>query len=78
VKAIPAAEANRRFSELLRKTQEGETFLVTSRGQPIATIAPADRALTEREAAKQRLLRHLDEQETLNVPRWTREELYDD
>ena len=39
-KAISAAEANRRFSQLLREVREGHSFIVTSRGKPVAKITP--------------------------------------
>ena len=37
---ISAAEANRHFSQVLRQVARGETLIVTSRGKPMATIAP--------------------------------------
>ena len=33
-KAVSAADANRRFSELLRTVKKGRTVIVTSHGQP--------------------------------------------
>ena len=41
-RAISASEANQRFSELLREVQEGESFVVTSRGRPVAKVTPVD------------------------------------
>ena len=38
-KAISAAEASRRFSQL-REVREGHSFIVTSRGKPVAKITP--------------------------------------
>lgn len=43
-RAISASDANQRFSEMLREVQEGETFIVTSRGRPVAKVAPVDDA----------------------------------
>jgi prevent-host-death family protein len=79
MKTLTAAEANRQFSAVLRRVAEGETVLVTSRGKPVATIAPAY-SYTDpaREHAKQRLLEHLRQVKPSGVPRdWTRDELYD-
>ena len=41
-RAVSASDANQRFSELLREVQEGENFIVTSRGRPVAKITPID------------------------------------
>jgi len=79
LKTISAAEANRYFSKILREVRAGETVLVTSHGEPVATIAPARRDAAEREAAWRDLLDHLRKQPVQNIPiTWTRDELYDD
>ncbi len=80
MKTVTAAQANRQFSALLRQVAGGETLLVTSRGKPVATIAPVDAAAADaaREQARQRLLAHLRQVRPSGVPRdWTRDELYD-
>lgn len=41
-RAISASDANQHFSELLREVQEGESFVVTSRGRPVAKVTPVD------------------------------------
>ena len=41
-RAITASDANQRFSELLREVQDGESFVVTSRGRPVAKVTPID------------------------------------
>ena len=41
-RAITASDANQRFSELLREVQDGESFIVTSRGRPVAKVTPVD------------------------------------
>jgi prevent-host-death family protein len=80
MKTITAAEANRQFSSVLRSVAQGETVLVTSRGKPVATIAPAhlDATLAAREKARQEFLDHLRKVRPTGVPRdWTRDDLYD-
>jgi prevent-host-death family protein len=79
MKTVSAAEANRRFSALLRRVAQGERIVVTSRGKPVATLAPpALQRDKVREAARARLLARLKAQPASNVPRsWTRDELYD-
>ena len=79
MKFLSASEANRQFSKILRDVRQGETVIVTSHGEPVAKIVPAERDLAEREAAKQALLEHLRAQPAQNLGiTWTRAELYDD
>jgi prevent-host-death family protein len=74
-KAISAAEANRKFSQVLREVREGQSYVVTSHGKPVARIAPVQE--TRSEQAKDRLLRRLRAQPARNIGRWTRDELYE-
>ena len=76
-KIISAAEANRRFSRLLRSVREGESFIVTSHGRPVAKIVPIrDDAVRKR--ARELLLARLRTQPAIDIGPWTREELYED
>ena len=78
---ITAAEANRSFSRLLRGVREGRSYVVTSHGQPVAKVVPADTqddaARQFRKAAKRALLERLANQPAINAGPWTRDELYD-
>ncbi len=78
---IPATEANRDFSRLLREVQKGESFTVTSHGRPVARIVPVADAVeltaARREAAA-RLLDRLRAQPALNLGKMTRDEIYED
>lgn len=74
---ISAAEANRKFSSLLREVRDGESFVVTSHGVEVARIVPVDRAEAARKAAFARLLSHLDAQEVTDIGRWKREDIYE-
>jgi prevent-host-death family protein len=76
--SISAAEANRKFSLVLREVRGGETYVVTSHGRPVAKIVPIDPDDTVREEAFRALLARLRSNPILNVPRWTRDELYDE
>jgi antitoxin (DNA-binding transcriptional repressor) of toxin-antitoxin stability system len=38
-KRISAANANRKFSELLRGVRKGKTYVVTSHGKPVAKLS---------------------------------------
>lgn len=81
---VSAADANRRFSELLRGVREqGKSFVVTSHGTPVARLVPIAAAEIEaekarREAARKALFDRLRTQERTVIGPWTRDELYDD
>ena len=72
---ITATEANQRFSELLRDVASGESFTVTSRGRPVARIAPVEH--DDRREAIEALLKHVRAQPIRYVGPWKREDLYD-
>ncbi len=74
-KAISAADANRKFSQLLREVKEGRTYVVTSHGRPVARISPVEEQ--RRSKAKADLLAHLESQTIRRVGRWKRDDLYD-
>ena len=66
------------LEDLARDVRAGETVIVTLRGKPVAEIRSANRAVADREAAKQALFARLRSQPVLNLPRIRRDELYDD
>ena len=78
---ISAAEANRSFSRLLREVREGQSFVVTAHGRPVARIVPCDADADEarRRAAWADLLARLEAQPAAEGegPRWTRDELHE-
>jgi prevent-host-death family protein len=78
-KPISAAEANRKFSQLLREVREGRSYVVTSHGRPVARIAPVQTKSAGSTAARARnsLLARLRRQPAIKIGRWKREELYD-
>jgi prevent-host-death family protein len=75
---ITAREANQRFSELLAKVEsEGQGFVVTKHGRPVARILPVEKKAglsAEQEAALQRIL---TTGWPLGIGKFKREELYD-
>lgn len=77
-KSISAADANRRFSELLRAVKKGQSVVVTSHGKPVAKITPVTEDDTGVTAARAVLLARLRKERAVNIGRWKREELYDD
>ena len=77
-KAVSAADANRRFSELLRTVKQGRSVVVTSHGKPVATISPVVNDNRAAEGARAALFARLLKERVVNAGRWTRDELYDD
>ncbi len=78
-KAISASDANRKFSQVLREVKEGQTYVVTSHGRPVARIAPvpSKAGRVGDSPGWGRLQRRLHKQPVKNIGRWTRDELYD-
>ena len=77
-KSIPVADAKRNFSAILRAVKDGQTYVVTSHGIPIARIMPAHRHRAVA-AAKRRLFARLRAQPVRVIgEHWHRDELYDD
>jgi prevent-host-death family protein len=81
-KTVTAADANRKFSELLRGVRQGRSYVVTSHGKPVAKLIPADSDSSHAQAAHSALMRRLAAQKlpkgANSRHRWTREELYED
>jgi len=76
--AVSAADANRRFSELLRAVNVGRGVVVTSHGKPVAKIVPVVEDERAAQSARTALFSPLRSQKAVNAGRWTRAELYDD
>jgi len=74
-KTVTADEANRDFSKLLRSVREGDSFIVTSDGTPVARITPVvSDEVASRQEAFDRLMTRLRSQPVQNIGRWTRDE----
>lgn len=76
--AVSAADANRKFSRILRSVREGHSYVVTSHGRPVARIVPADKRESVTLGARAMLLSRLERQPVVNASGWTRDELYED
>ena len=76
-KAISAADANRKFSQLLRDVREGQSYVVTSHGKPVARIAPFKEDQATAVRARASLLTRLRAERVVKIGRWKREDLYD-
>ena len=75
---ISAADANRRFSELLRGVREGKVFVVTSHGKPVAKLVPISSRDRTAAGARRALFARLRREPTTDIGRWTRDDLYED
>lgn len=76
--AVSAAEANRRFSRMLRNVRDGHSYVVTSHGRPVARLIPADSNTDSRPKARDVSLSRLRQQTIVHADDWTRDELYED
>lgn len=81
-KTVSAADANRKFSELLRGVRKGRSYIVTSHGKPVAKLVPADSDDAIRAKGRAAFLKRLASQKLPEGAdpnfRWTRDELYED
>jgi prevent-host-death family protein len=77
-KLVSAADANRKFSHLLQGVRQGQSFLVTSHGKPVARISPVEESQSIETSAREALLERLREQPVSDAARWTRDELYEE
>ena len=77
-KRVTAAEANRNFSAILRDISAGDSVVVTVHGRPVAQILPFDSDSETRNAARLELLARLAVQPALGLPRFSRDDFYDE
>lgn len=76
-KAVTAADANRKFSKVLRSVREGESYVVTSHGRAVAKIVPVDATDSVAKGARTALLKRLRSERVVTIGPWKREKLYD-
>ena len=81
-KLVSAADANRKFSELLRGVRNGRSYVVTSHGKPVAKLVPAAQDALISAGSRFALLTRLKSQPAVKGAkarrRWTRDELHED
>lgn len=77
-RAVSAADANRNFSRLLREVRQGQSYVVTAHGKPVARIVPVAEGDDDRTRARDALIARLRRQKVRKVEHWTRDELYED
>ena len=74
-RAISASEANQQFSRVLREVEHGESYIVTSRGKPVARIVPIEADVRKRRFAA--MVEKWSREPIRYIGPWTREDLYD-
>ncbi|HEV2221520.1 MAG TPA: type II toxin-antitoxin system prevent-host-death family antitoxin [Candidatus Acidoferrales bacterium] len=77
-KAVSAADANRKFSKLLRAVREGHSYVVTSHGKAVAKIVPVEKNGGVTRGARAALIKRLRSEGVVTIGRWSRDELYED
>jgi prevent-host-death family protein len=68
-KKVSAADANRRFSKLLRTAENGRSVVVASHGKPVAKISPVVADNRVAEAARSALFARLRRERAVNAGR---------
>lgn len=74
---VSAADANRKFSAILRQVRNGRSYVITSHGRVVARIVPATEG-EQGKLAQTGLFQRLSGQPATDSGRWTRDELYED
>jgi prevent-host-death family protein len=77
MKTITAADANRKFSGLLREVRDGGEVTILSRGKPVAKITSVSSRTFQKNTMKTLLLSRLKGQKATGTRNWTRDDLYD-
>ena len=73
---IASFDAKQKLPELLNRANGGEEFVITRNGVPIAKLSPLGET-RDFEAAKRNLLASLALQTTLNLPKVSRDQIYE-
>ena len=78
---VTLREANQRFAQYVRAVEQGEAFVITRRGKPVARLLPMEsgqRVLTpEQQAARERARERMRKGWDLGGLKFNRDELYD-
>ncbi len=77
-RAVSAADANRKFSKLLRTVREGHSYIVTAHGKAVAKIVPVQKDGSVARGARAALVKRLRSEPVVKIGRWSRDELYQD
>jgi prevent-host-death family protein len=80
-KEVTLRDANQRFAQYVRSVEQGDSFVITRRGKPVARLAPIEtgrRVLTpEQQAARERARECMRKGWDLSGLKFNRDELYE-
>lgn len=80
-KEVTLRDVNQRFAQYVRAVEQGETFVITRRGTPVARLVPIEigkRVLTpEQQATRERALERMRRGIDMGGGRFNRDELYE-
>lgn len=74
---ITSTEAGEHFSEVRRDVENGETFIVTTAGEPVAKIVPAPKTRERQRHGMTELLDYLERLPIRDSGEWRRNDLYE-
>jgi prevent-host-death family protein len=78
MRSITAREANQSFSRVLKEAENGDSIVITRRGQPVAVLAPYRNVHRgDRERAIERIVALMREGLPLGGRRFTRDEMHE-
>ena len=78
MKTVTSSNANREFSNLLKRVRRGEEITILSRGTPVAKITSVSSDALQKRGMKNLLISRLKSQNVTGIRNWTREDLYKD
>lgn len=76
-KSVSALEANRNFSRVLREVRDGQSYIVTNHGRPVAHISPVSSLAGRSDVQHRALIDRLRTAPVQDAGAWTRDELYE-
>jgi len=78
MRSISARQAKQSFSRILEDAENGDSIVITRRGQPVAVLSPYGRTMSpERERAIERVVNLMREGLPIGGHRFTRDEMHE-
>jgi prevent-host-death family protein len=77
MRAVTAREANQAFSRILKAAENGESVVITRRGEPVAVIAPYRATDRAREHAIEHVVAMMRNGLRLGGRRFSRDEMHE-
>jgi prevent-host-death family protein len=77
MRSVTAREANQSFSRILKAAEDGESVVITRRGEPVAMIGPYRARDRERERAVERVVAMMRAGLPIGGRRFSRDEMHE-